>query len=103
MTVDHRWYSILDDLDAHLRYQAAAFEAGQPELIVAFPLPPGLGALPPNLEPRFACLRARSDELIRAVTARRDDIGRRLALFPRRRVAEQPAARPVACYFDTSA
>ena len=99
MTADNRWYSILDDLDAHLQYQAAALEAGQSELIEAFAVPPGLGDLPANLGPRFALLSARSEELIREVTARRDEIGRRLADLPRRR----PAGRPVACYLDTSA
>lgn len=99
MTVDHRWYSILDDLEAHLQYQAEALEAGQFELIAAFAVPPGLGSMPPNLGPRYALLSARSDELIGQVTERRDEIARRLATLPRPR----PAARPVACYFDTSA
>jgi hypothetical protein len=99
VTVDHRWYSVLDDLDAHLRYQDEALAAGQFELIAAFPVPPGLGALPPNLGPRFAALSAHSDELIRHVTERRDEIARRLATLPRPR----PAERPIPCYFDTSA
>ena len=75
MTVDHRWYSILDDLEAHLQYQAEALEAGQFELIAAFAVPPGLGSMPPNLGPRYALLSARSDELIGQVTERRDEIG----------------------------
>jgi len=99
VTVDHRWYSVLDDLDAHLRYQAEAFDAGQFELIAAFEVPTGLGAMPANLGPRWALLSAASDELIRRVTERRDEIARRLATLPRRR----PVERPIACYFDTSA
>jgi len=99
VTADNRWYSVLDDLDAHLQYQAAALEADQAELIVPFTAPPGLGTMPPNLAPRLALLSARSDELIRQVAERRDEIGRRLAALPRPR----PAERPIACYFDTSA
>ena len=64
---DNRWYSVLDDLDAHLLTQEEAFSVGQAELIVAFEVPPGLGALPPNLGPRFALLARRSDALLHAV------------------------------------
>jgi len=96
---DNRWYSVLDDLDAHLLTQEEAFSVGQAELIVAFEVPPGLGALPPNLGPRFALLARRSDDLLHAVAARRDEIAQRLAALPRRR----SAPRPTACYLDTSA
>jgi hypothetical protein len=99
MTGDNRWYSVLDDLDAHLLQQEEALELGQAELIVAFEVPPGLGPLPANLEPRFALLGRRSDDLLRAVATRRDAIARRLAALPRPRATPPPTA----CYLDTSA
>ena len=99
MTGDNRWYSVLDDLDAHLLRQEDALELGQAELIVAFEVPPGLGPLPPNLEPRFALLSRRSAALIREVATRRDAIAHRLAALPRHRATP----RPVASYLDTSA
>jgi hypothetical protein len=98
MRYDNRWYSVLDDLDSHLTWQERALDEGHGDLIVAFPMPPGLGPLPPNLEPRMHRLRLRCDELVREVTARRDAAATRLALLPRPRAA----ARPPACYIDTS-
>ncbi len=98
MKVDNRWYSVLDDLDSHLAWQEQAVDEGHAEMIVAFPMPAGLGALPPNLEPRMRQLRLRCDELVREVTARRDAAASRLASLPRPR----PAARPLACYIDTT-
>ena len=95
---DNRWYSVLDDLDLHLQQQEDALDAGRPDLIVAFALPPGLGEVPPNLEPRLDMMRRRTAALEAAVVTRRDEIGRRLAALPRRR--EQ--ARPAACYLDTA-
>ena len=96
---DNRWYSVLDDLDAHLQYQESVLDAGRPDLIVAFVLPPGLGSVPPNLEPRLDIMRRRTASLEAAVATRRDEIGRRLAALPRRR----SSGRPVASYVDTSA
>jgi hypothetical protein len=96
---DNRWYSVLDDLDAHLGQQELAFEAGHAELIEAFVLPASLGAVPPNLQPRLDSVRRRSAALEAAVVTRRDEIGRRLGSLPRRRAE----VRPVASYFDTSA
>jgi hypothetical protein len=99
MRHDNRWYSVLDDLDSHVTWQERVLAEGHADLIVAFPVPPGLGALPPNLEPRMHQLRLRCDELVREVTARRDAAASRLATLPRR-----PAGgfRPPACYIDTS-
>ena len=99
MTADNRWYSVLDDFDAHLQQQVDALETGHAELIVAFEMPPGIGSLPPNLEPRLEVLRRRSAELERVVATRRDEIARRLALLPRPRAT----ARPFPSYLDTSA
>jgi len=48
MTNDNRWYSVLDDIDTHLEQQERALDAGRPDLVVAFALPPGRGPLPPN-------------------------------------------------------
>jgi hypothetical protein len=98
MRFDNRWYSVLDDLDSHLAWQERAVDEGHADQIVAFPVPPGLGALPPNLEPRMRRLRLRCDELVREVTARRDAAASHLSLLPRPRAA----ARPPACYIDTS-
>ncbi|MFI5042196.1 MAG: hypothetical protein ACHQNA_10185 [Acidimicrobiales bacterium] len=98
MTGDNRWYSVLDDLDAHLLRQEEALDAGRPDLIVAFDPPSGLGPLPPNLEPRWALLGRRSADLLEHTTTRRDAIARRLATLPRRRTAPRPSA----CYLDTS-
>ena len=98
MNADNRWYSVLDDIEAHLQAQEAAFEAGQAGRIVAFPLPNGLGAVPPNLVPRLTALRDRTDELMHRVEARKQEINRRLAALPPKR----PATRPVACYIDAS-
>ena len=98
MSGDNRWYSVLDDLDAHLLVQEEAFSVGQAELIVAFEVPSGLGPLPANLQPRFALLGRRSDDLLREVATRRDAIAQRLAALPRHRAAP----RPTACYLDTS-
>jgi len=98
MTGDNRWYSVLDDLDAHLLRQEEALELGQAALIVAFEVPPGLGPLPPNLEPRFALLGRRSDALLREIATRRDALAQRLAALPRHRATP----RPTACYLDTS-
>jgi hypothetical protein len=96
---DNRWYAVLDDLDAHIGHQADVLSAGQPELIHAFPLPTGLGPLPPNLQHRLDTLRVRTSELEAEVATRRDQIGRRLAGLPRRR----PRASAVASYIDTTA
>jgi hypothetical protein len=98
MTGDNRWYSVLDDLDAHLLQQEEALELGQAALIVAFEVPPGLGPLPENLAPRFALLGRRSDDLLGEVATRRDAVARRLAALPRHRATP----RPTACYLDTS-
>ena len=43
----------------HLAWQEQALAEGHADLIVAFAVPPGLGALPPNLEPRMRHLRLR--------------------------------------------
>ncbi len=99
MSDDNRWYSVLDDLDAHLHLQEEALDGGRPDEIIAFVLPPGLGPVPPNLEPRLSLMRRRTAALEEAVATRRDQIGRRLAALPRPR----PTARPVASYLDTSA
>jgi hypothetical protein len=98
MTSDNRWYSVLDDLDAHLNQQADALEAGRPDLIVAFTLPPGIGSVPPNLEPRLDILRRRSAELGAVVTPRRHEDARGLATSPPRR----PSGCPWAWDLDTS-
>jgi hypothetical protein len=98
MRFDNRWYSVLDDLDSHLAWQEQAIDEGHADQIVAFPMPPGLGALPPNLAPRMRRLRLRCDELVREVTARRDAAASHMSLLPRPRAA----ARPPACYIDTS-
>ena len=100
MNADNRWYSVLDDLDAHLQSQEEALAVGQAELIVAFAVPPGLGPLPPNLEPRFTTLGRRSTDLINKVATRRDAIAHRIDVLPRRRPVP---LRPSACYLDTSA
>jgi len=98
MSVDNRWYSVLDDLDSHLAWQEQAVDEGHADVIVAFPMPAGLGVMPPNLEPRMRQLRLRCDELVREVTARRDAAAARLATLPRPR----GGSRPPACYIDTS-
>ena len=99
MRFDNRWYSVLDDLDSHIAWQENALDEGHADLIVAFPMPPGLGPLPPNLEPRMRRLRLRCDELVREVTARRDAAAARLSTFPR---LPRAASRPPACYLDTT-
>jgi hypothetical protein len=82
MTVDHRWYSVLDDLDAHLREQEDALDAGLPDLVVAFALPPGLGSVPPNLEYRLEIMRRRGARIESALSWPHE-IGRRLVTLPR--------------------
>ncbi|HZQ87351.1 MAG TPA: hypothetical protein VFA83_21085 [Acidimicrobiales bacterium] len=99
MSADNRWYSVLDDLDSHLAWQEQALAEGHADLIVAFAMPPGLGPLPPNLEPRMHRLRLRADELVREVTARRDAAASHLASLPR---PPRASARPPACYIDTT-
>jgi hypothetical protein len=67
VNIDNRWYSVLDDIDEYLDRQEAALAEGRTgtELDGAFPIPPGLGALPPNLAPRYDALREREGELKR--------------------------------------
>jgi hypothetical protein len=67
MTNDNRWYSVLDDIDAHLEQQERALDAGRPDLVIAFALPPGLGPLPPNLQPRLDTMRRRTEVLEAAI------------------------------------
>jgi hypothetical protein len=67
MTDDNRWYSVLDDIDAHLERQERALDTGRPDLVVAFALPPGLGPVPPNLEPRLDTMRRRTEALEAAI------------------------------------
>ncbi len=89
--IDNRWYSVLDDFEAHHDGQADAIAAGRADLVAAFPQPPGLGALPPNLQGRASRLHRRSLELEASVADHRDDISRRLAAIPRRRSHVSPS------------
>jgi hypothetical protein len=68
---DNRWYSVLDDIDAHLEQQERTLAAGRPDLVAAFALPPGLGPVPPNLEPRLDTMRRRTEALEAAIAEAR--------------------------------
>jgi hypothetical protein len=67
--VDNRWYSVLDDIHAHLELQEAALAGGHIGPTGPFPLPPGLGPLPPNLGPRLTALSERTEVLRRRAEA----------------------------------
>ncbi len=96
---DARWYSVLDDIDQHITEQEAAAEAGRWDAIVAFPLPAGLGPIPPTLRGRLARLAARSERLEELVAERRDQLAGRIGVLPRG-AAGAPRA---ACYLDFNA
>ena len=86
------WAAALDAFEQTLADQAAALERGEPESVVAFRPPQGLGHIPADLLPRAERLLLRSQELTQEIATRAAAAQREITLLTRLRPAGASAS-----------
>lgn len=87
---DSDWPRCLRAFQQHLDGQWVALQAGRPEHVTPFPVPPGLPPLPHELATTAKALLGQAEELERALALAEQAVGRHLRLA-RRMTVTSPA------------